>query len=115
MKSWANIDQPFEVRTVDNFLFAFKRMLLGWGYGKKEVLVDADVSHSLSVAGTKILQPKIENNVLKPIWCDDLWAQWKELQETPEFAQLVLNANERLARSQSFADEGKGKSKGSAH
>ena len=36
-KPWANIDQPINVRTAESVLFAFKFMLVDWGFGKQSV------------------------------------------------------------------------------
>ncbi|CAK0837227.1 unnamed protein product [Prorocentrum cordatum] len=55
---WANIDLPFGKRTAENALFAFKHMLVDWGYGKKEVEVDKD-RQILQAAG----------KTLSRLWC----------------------------------------------
>eukprot|EP00959_Pyramimonas_sp_CCMP1952_P375849 7872110-Pyramimonas_sp.AAC.1 len=49
---WARLDLPLGPRTAESALFAFKRMLLQWGYGKK-VEVDTG-SRVLKVAGEDI-------------------------------------------------------------
>ena len=50
-RTWAKIEQPFEIRTADSVLFAIKRMLVEWKYNKHCIKVDTE-ARCLSVAGT---------------------------------------------------------------
>ena len=82
-KPWADIDRPIDVRTAKNVLFAFKRMLLEWGYDKREVYVDVD-SNTLSVAGIQVLKTEVNDATVKIVWCDGKWEKWEELQTAEE-------------------------------
>ena len=111
VKAWAKIDQPIDVRTAEGALFAFKKLLTseGWGFNAKAVYVNTD-KLNLSVAGTEILQAKVVNGELKLAWCDGEWETWEELQSAAELTKIRKDAQDKLDRSKSFFDKGKGKS-----
>jgi hypothetical protein len=107
-KPWAKIDQPLDIRTGENTLFAFKRMLVDWGYNKGCIFVDRE-ARTLSVAGTKVLEVVIEENALKMKWCNGEWESWEDLQAAEELAAIRQKAQDTLNRAKGSIDKGKGK------
>ena len=110
-KPWANIDQPLDVRTAENTLFAFKRMLVDWGYNASCIRIDKELS-TLKVAGTEVIQTAVENHSLKIKWCDGEWENWQELRDKPELTTIQQSAQAKLDRAKaggSSDDKGKGK------
>ena len=63
-KPWAKIDLPIDKRTAESALFAFKRMLVEWGYANKAIRVDTDLC-VLKVLDKEILKAKVEDFSLK--------------------------------------------------
>ena len=41
---WSNPDRPAHIRAPNTFLFALKKLLVSWGFGKRSVYVDPDTS-----------------------------------------------------------------------
>jgi hypothetical protein len=107
-KPWAKIDQPLDIRTGENTLFAFKRMLVDWGYSKGCIFVDRE-ARTLTVAGTKVLEVVVEENVLKMKWCNGEWESWEDLQAAQELADIQQKAQDTLNRAKGSTDKGKGK------
>ena len=80
----------------------------GWRFNAKVVYASTD-KLTLSVAGTEILQAKVVNGEPKLAWCDGEWETWEELQSTAELTKIRKDAQDKLDRSKSFFDKGKGK------
>ena len=109
---WAKSDQPFEKRSADGALLAFKKILVEWGFSKKSVRVD---SGCLKVAGKEIVKATVVNYMLELSWCDGEWQQWQEMQTSPELVTLKGAVQEKLDKAKLAASgDSKGKGKGPA-
>ena len=53
-RPWAKVDLPLGPRTAESALFAMNKMLVEWGYSKREVEVDT-ATHTLKLAGEEIV------------------------------------------------------------
>ena len=61
-------------------------------------------------AGDKpILKTSVVASELKTEWLDESCKNWQELQASPELADLVSKANEKLAKSKAQKEKGAGK------
>ena len=110
-KPWSKIDLPIDKRTAESTLFAFKRMLMEWGFANKAVRVDTD-SCVLKVMDKEILKAKVSDFTMQLQWCDGEWETWQELQSSTEFDTLRKDAQDKLNRAKEWAtDGGKGKGK----
>ena len=106
-KPWANIDQPMNIRTAESALFAFKRLLVDWGFNNKSVWVDKE-KRILSVEGKEVMKTSVEDFVLKIEWCDGKWEEWSALQSAPEFLTMKTNAQDKLDKVKGYKGKGKG-------
>jgi hypothetical protein len=110
-KTWAKIDQPIDIRTAENTLFAFKRMLVEWGYNKSCIQVNRQ-ARTLKVAGTEVLETMVENHELKMKWCNGGWEKWEDLQSAQELMNIKKDVQEKLNRAKAGASTDKGQGKG---
>ena len=101
-ETWANQDRPIDVRTAWGTLMGFKRILLGWGYNKACIKIDA-VSGSLSVAGKEVLKVTVQDYVLNLAWSDGQWEEWGDLQKSSELTKLKDSGQEKLDRAKANA------------
>lgn len=110
-RTWAKIDRPFTLRTVESALLAMRRMLISWEYPKSLVQVDMNNS-TLKVAGKEIAKVTVDSYNLQVQWMDGEWEKWEELQSSEEMATIQKAAKERLDKAKSFSMGRKGMSKG---
>ena len=66
-------------------------------------------ARTLTVAGTKVLEVVVEENVLKMKWCNGEWESWEDLQAAKELADIQQKAQDTLNRAKGSTDKGKGK------
>lgn len=87
------------------FLLILPWQLGQWGFVKKEMSVD-DSYEKLIIDGEVIVKVEILNKDLKLTWADE-WAQWPDLQDSKELADLCTRSRTMLEK----VGKGGGKSK----
>ena len=67
-KVWAKIDKPIEGRVPETFLFALKKILISWGFDRKDVRVEIDTADKhIIVEGKKIISANVKDGTFTPI------------------------------------------------
>ena len=85
---------------------SLKKLLALWKF--ENVRFDSD-SGTISSGGSDILHGEVSGFEFALSWLDDTWKQWRELQEDPQFRELVTSAKGKLEKASQFATKGKGK------
>ena len=108
-------ERPIDERAPRNFLFQLKTLLVQWGYTKKTVYVDEDLS-TLNICGTCILSAGAKDGLLDLKWELKEFETWAEFQNNTEFLEIKQKCNDslRAARDSKGKGVGKGSSKGLA-
>ena len=101
-------DLPVEQRVPLSFILGLRRLLLSWGFDRKNLKVN-DAIPLLSVGGDKVVSAHVEGSHIHVEWFDHEWASWDALQSSPGFKELIDSANTRLGHS---AEAKKGRGKG---
>ncbi|CAE8592202.1 unnamed protein product, partial [Polarella glacialis] len=105
---WAKEDLPLELRTAKSFLLGLKRVLKSWGFGP----VRADDNFSCLTVGTElVVDAGCSDGQFRIKW-NDAWANWQELQTSPDVRNLIQAGTEMMTRSSQNV-KGKGAAKGS--
>ena len=108
-EAWCNFDLPIEQRVVNSVLFGMKAQLVAWKLPKKYLNVDTDTD-TITAGGKDIVRASVVGDTLSIEWIAADWAQWEELQQSPEIDSIIAKAREKLA--QSSKEMGKGAGKG---
>ena len=108
---WAKIDQPVQVRVPEGVLFAAKKMLVEWGWGKKSIWVDKD-EQCVTCGGNHVMSVSVVDRKVRVVY-DDGWEDYTFSKDHPNnvFWKDTLNkANEKMSR-QAAPTKGLGKGK----
>ena len=104
---WAKVEKPFEGRTPESVLFAFKRLLINEAnFEKRSLWVDKDNGDLLFADEP----PVVKVTVVESKLVVEYGPEWEQhLKDTsPEFTKVVDDAEKKLSR---IAPKGKGKGK----
>ena len=102
---WAKEDLPLDIQVRKSFLNSLKYQLGKWSFVYKEFGINEECTE-MEAGGSQVLSIEIRNGLLKCTW-NDAWAQWAELQDSPELKALLDKASKDLAGN----GKGRGKSK----
>ena len=106
---WCNFEETIEQRVSISFLFALRRELITWNYAAKSITIDTD-KQVMKVQKKEVLKVVgVMGDEVKDEWLDASWAQWSQLQQSPELNKIREEASGKLARSRAETSKGAGK------
>ena len=111
-KAWCNYDLPIEQRVSNSFLFGLKAQLVAWKLPKKYLNIDPDRNVMQVRTGGKdkdIVRAWVDNDTFQIKWLAEEWAEWTELQQSPELTAMTSKAHEKLSSSRAQTSKGVGK------
>ena len=108
---WCKPDLPTEIRVPKAFLLGLRYQLTQWEFQKQEVKVDEE-GKVMGIGKVPVLRAAACEGELVLTWLDPAWAEWAELQNSPELATLIKGANDKLSKSANSKQKGKGKGAG---
>ena len=65
----------------------------------------------MSAMGKDVLSVVVKDDEVSMVWLDKTWAEWKELQESPELKELMDVGNLKLRTAMEKGTKGGGKGK----
>jgi hypothetical protein len=105
---WCKIDLPVEERTSLGFILGLRRLLISWGFDRRNLKVQDEVP-MLSVGGSPVASASVANNALEIKWSEESWKTWGDLTGSLEYKNLVDDANKRVKQSAESRKKGGGK------
>ena len=105
---WCKHDSPIAQRVPLSFILGVRRLLISWGYNRKNLKVDDSIPR-LSVGGDDVVTASVVDNELKVDWLHSDWSSWTELVNALEFKALIDAAGTRLAQAAESRTKGGGK------
>ena len=105
---WSKPERPLVLRAPINFLFGLKKMLVKWGYTKKDIYVDEEL-RTLEICKTPVLEASAKEGSLNLDWIVKDFEAWDELHNDSEFMELRKKFNDMLSSANEASKKGAGK------